>query len=80
MILLDDSIMAKKLRAMSYDGRERDQPWEDQMISTAGYHYYMTPETAMLGLERLPNAIKTQPKRWNWQNYPYLPGMPVFKK
>lgn len=79
MILLDDLILAKKIRKMSYDGRDLDQPWTSQMIDEIGFHYYMAPETAMLGLERLDQATNSDPKRWDWQNYPYLPAMPVFK-
>jgi hypothetical protein len=27
-------------------------PWRDQDIESYGYHYYMTPETAQLGLDK----------------------------
>ena len=37
-------------------------PWRKQNISRSGYHYYMTPETAELGLKKLPEAIKKKPK------------------
>ena len=50
---------------MSYDGRVPDIPWRSQDISTFGYHYYMTPETAQLGLDKLPLAIETEPREWN---------------
>jgi dTDP-4-amino-4,6-dideoxygalactose transaminase len=79
MILLDDHNMFTKLQSMSYDGRNRQQPWREQMVSEIGFHYYMSPETAELGLSRLENAIKSDPVRANWQDYPYLPNMPVFK-
>lgn len=81
MILLDDAALAKKLKIMSYDGRDMSLPWAEQKIETVGYHYYMPPETASLGIERLPTAIATssESKLWNWKDYPYLPDMPVFK-
>ena len=63
VILTDDKIAATTLKKMSYDGRLRDKPWRDQDIDVIGYHYYMTPETAQLGLEKLPEAINTEPKK-----------------
>ena len=40
----------------------------------------MTPETASIGLQRLPTSVSTEPQLWSYQNYPYLPDMPVFDK
>jgi len=68
----------EQLKAMAYDGRTDDKPWADQDINSIGYHYYMTPETAMLGLEKLPH-VKSD-KVWSWQDYPYLPKMSVFNE
>ena len=79
MILTDDEEAKDELKKMSYDGREPDTPWRDQNISTIGYHYYMTPETASLGLEKLPEAIKTKPKDWKLEEWPDLSNMDVFK-
>lgn len=67
------------LKRMSYDGRLPDIPWADQNISTMGYHYYMTPETAKAGLEKLPEAIKTKPKKWTINDWPDLRKMEIFK-
>ena len=39
-------------------------PWRAQDIDTMGYHYYMTPETAQSGLDKLDGAIKTIPRQW----------------
>ena len=66
------------LKKMSYDGRSPNQPWMEQNIDTIGYHYYMTPETALFGLEKLSDAIKSVPKYWNYLNYPNLKMMEVF--
>ena len=38
---------------MVYDGRQPNVPWRNQNVDTVGYHYYMTPETAQLGLDKL---------------------------
>ncbi len=79
MILLDDKIAAQELKKMSYDGREPGIPWREQNIQTMGYHYYMTPETAQLGLDKLDAAIATPPRIWTWEDYPDLTQMDVFK-
>lgn len=80
IILTDNLEAANQLKKMSYDGREHNIPWRDQDISTVGYHYYMTPETAKLGLEKLPTAIETKPLQWNIQDWPDLTKMKIFRK
>lgn len=77
-ILVDTKEAYTDLKKMSYDGRNFDQPWAEQNISSLGYHYYMTPEIAQLGLDKLENAIQTQPRKWDYNDYPYLPNMKVF--
>jgi dTDP-4-amino-4,6-dideoxygalactose transaminase len=80
LILTDNKDAATQLKKMSYDGRLPNIPWRDQNIETIGYHYYMTPETARLGLEKLDNAINTQPKKWSVTDWPDLTEMDIFKK
>jgi dTDP-4-amino-4,6-dideoxygalactose transaminase len=80
ILLLDDADAASEIKKMSYDGRLPVIPWREQNISTVGYHYYMTPETAKLGLDKLPSAIKTQPRQWVVSDWPDLTEMEVFKK
>ena len=79
MILLDDATAAAELKKMSYDGRLPDVPWREQNIDTIGYHYYMTPETANLGLKKLPDAIRTPPRKWSVSDWPDLTKMEIFK-
>jgi len=79
MILTDDKEAKNELKKMSYDGREPDSPWRDQNISTMGYHYYMTPETAQNGLDKLPKAIETEPKEWVVEDWPDLRDMELYK-
>jgi dTDP-4-amino-4,6-dideoxygalactose transaminase len=67
------------LKKMSYDGRVPSAPWAEQNIDILGYHYYMTPETAQLGLDKLPVAKTTRPKIWTNSDYPDLSKMTVFK-
>jgi len=79
MVLLDDKESHDALIHMSYDGRDRDTPWRDQNIKTYGYHYYMTPETALLGIERLEDAINRKPKQWVISDWPDISLMEVFR-
>lgn len=79
VILTDSKDAALKLKKMSYDGRVPDVPWTKQNIDTIGYHYYMTPETAALGLKKLPEAIKIKPKQWVVEDWPDLTKMEIFK-
>lgn len=79
MILTDDKNAALDLKKMSYDGRIPNIPWREQNIKSIGYHYYMTPETAEKGLVKLPEAIKTPPKKWVLDDWPDLTKMDIFK-
>lgn len=78
MILCDNKKDAIELKKMSYDGRLPDIPWRNQDIKTIGYHYYMTPETAQNGLDKLDEAIVTHPKKWSINDWPDLSKMKVF--
>ena len=79
MILLDDEDSAKQLSKMVYDGRTPNVPWRDQNIDTIGYHYYMTPETAQMGVKKFQDAIHTEPKKWVLEDWPDLTQMEIFK-
>jgi hypothetical protein len=79
MILTDNIKACTALKKMSYDGRLPDIPWREQNIDSMGYHYYMTPETAKLGLEKLPEAIERKPKKWTLEEWPDLTQMEIFK-
>ena len=78
MILTDNLQAAEQLKKMSYDGRRPDVPWREQNVDMIGYHYYMTPETAALGLEKFPAAIETLPKLWVITDWPDLTKMEIF--
>ena len=80
ILLTDNKEAAIELKKMSYDGRHPDLPWRDQDIDTIGYHYYMTPETAQLGLDKLPLAITNTPRQWVVTDWPDLTQMKIFKK
>jgi hypothetical protein len=79
VILCDNEEAAIELKKMSYDGRLPSIPWRNQDIETVGYHYYMTPETAQLGIDLLPKAIVTEPVKWVLNDWPDLTKLTVFK-
>ena len=79
MILTDNLDAYNALIKMSYDGRARNIPWREQNISTMGYHYYMTPESAQTGLKIFKKKYKTLPKIWTYRDYPDLSKLNFFK-
>ena len=79
VILCDNEEAAIQLKKMSYDGRLPSIPWRQQDIEIVGYHYYMTPETAQLGIDLLPKAIETEPPEWACDDWPDLTKLTVFK-
>jgi len=80
MILTNNKEAAIQLKKMSYDGRLPGIPWREQNIDTMGYHYYMTPETAKLGLEKFEDAVNREPRIWSYKDYPDVSKMDVFNK
>jgi dTDP-4-amino-4,6-dideoxygalactose transaminase len=79
IILMDNEVDYISLKKMSYDGRLPNIPWRDQDIDTVGFHYYMTPETAQFGLDKLQTAIDTPPRQWVVTDWPDLTNMKIFK-
>lgn len=79
IILTGNKYAATELKKMSYDGRLPNIPWREQNISSVGYHYYMTPEIAQLGLSKLYDAINTPPRQWKLEDWPDLTQMNIFK-
>ena len=66
------------LKKLSYDGRLPNIPWREQNIDSFGLHYYMTPETAQLGIDKLENAKSSIPKKWEVTDWPDLTLLKVF--
>lgn len=79
MILTDRDSDYAKLKKMSYDGRVPDILWAEQNIDMLGYHYYMTPETAQLGIQRFSEVKDIVPKKWSALDYPDISKMKVFQ-
>lgn len=80
IILTDCKETSEFLKKMSYDGRDPNILWRDQNIDMVGYHYYMTPEIAKLGLDKLDKAIERNPIKWSINDWPDLTKMDIFKK
>ena len=78
MILLDNKKERDILEQMSYDGRKRSIPWANQNIDVMGYHYYMTPETAVQGIDKFYKIKYNKPKIWDNKSYPDLSKMRIF--
>lgn len=79
MILCNNEEDYLELKKLSYDGRLPNIPWADQNINSIGYHYYMTPETAEMGLKKFQDAVNTESRDWSWKDYPDLRCMDIFK-
>ena len=79
MILCDNKEEAKMLKRMAYDGRDPIIPWRNQNVSVQGYHYYLQPELAEKGLQKLQSAIDTPPRRWRIEDWPNISEMDIFK-
>lgn len=78
MILTDDIDAYKKLSKMRYDGRDITLPWQEQDIDTLGYHYYMTPETAIRGIDEFYRVKQIPARQWTDQDYIDISTMKVF--
>ena len=81
MILLDDLEASRTLCRMVYDGRIPNVPWKEQYmdIQTIGYHYYMTPETAQLGIKKFNDSLYKEPRKWTIEDWPDLSRMEIFR-
>jgi dTDP-4-amino-4,6-dideoxygalactose transaminase len=53
MILTDDLDFYEWAQRATHDGRDMQVPYEQDTITFAGWHYFMTPETAQMGLAKL---------------------------
>ena len=81
IILLDNEEDASLLRKMAYDGRARsDVAWWIQEIDVIGYHYYLSPSKAELGLKNFEAVKDAQVKEKNWDYYRRIDNYPIFKK
>lgn len=78
-VLLDDKHLDERLRKMRYDGRDLSMPHHEDKVTTIGYHYYMTPEDAALGIMLFDKVFDKVAKIWTDKDYQPLSQHPVFK-
>lgn len=78
-ILTDDKSFVDWARPMIYDGRNRNISYKDDQLSCIGYHMYMTPEDAAIGIVQLDDLPEWNPDTGSDQTYPDLSLQPIFK-
>tara|TARA_B100000287_G_C20642066_1_gene783838 strand:- start:1184 stop:1756 length:573 start_codon:yes stop_codon:yes gene_type:complete len=69
MILTDDKDFVDWCRPMIYDGRDKRKMSKDDRPIHIGYHFYMTPETAELGLKNFKNVKLDNPDHADYRDY-----------
>ena len=77
-ILHNDPEADKWCRKARFDGRTEGVAPKDDTFSMLGYHCYMNPSTARLGLELLTKLPKNNPPLPN-DDYPDLSLAPIFR-
>ena len=53
MVLTDNQDAYEWLKMARYDGRHLDRKYDEDNFEMLGYHMYLTPEQACIGLEKL---------------------------
>lgn len=72
MILTDDDDAVEWLRRARYDGRTPNAKYNNDVITTLGWHYYMTPEDAARGILLMDAIPGSYPDSADSQYYPDL--------
>jgi dTDP-4-amino-4,6-dideoxygalactose transaminase len=78
VILTDDELFDKWCRPMIYDGRHKYVMHDEDEYECIGYHMYMTPEDAAVGLSKLENIADTNPDTGSNLTYKDLSKQTVF--
>jgi len=72
-ILTDSLEIYKKLKLLSYDGRDLLLPYSDtNHVSQIGWHMYMTPEDAARGILLMDMLPERNDDTMTWNHYPDL--------
>lgn len=80
MILTDDKNFYQWSQRAVHDGRDMSVPYEQDTITFAGWHYFMTPETAELGLARLQVLPDDNPDCAGSYTYPDISYVKDFNR
>jgi hypothetical protein len=78
VILTNNAEFVKWARPMIYDGRHKEVMHEDDTYECIGYHMYMTPEEAAIGILKLENIPDYNPDTGNNLTYKDLTKQSVF--
>jgi dTDP-4-amino-4,6-dideoxygalactose transaminase len=78
VILTDDAEFVKWARPMIFDGRHKEVLHIDDTYECIGYHMYMTPEDAIVGLSKLSMLPAFNPDTGSSSDYKNLKEQPVF--
>lgn len=70
MILTDDEKFYDWAQRATHDGRDMSVPYKDDKITMLGYHMFMTPETAEMGLNGLEVLPEHNADIAKWSDYP----------
>lgn len=77
-ILLNDAHAYQLLKKMRYDGRDLTKPHHEDKVTMLGYHYYMTPEDAALGILLFDKVHDQTARVWSYRDYQPLDQHPIF--
>lgn len=78
MILTDDGDLHDWAQKAVHDGRDMGVPYEQDSIGMLGYHMFMTPETAEMGLAKMATIPDWNPDKAGSHTYPdisYVKGL-----
>lgn len=78
VILSDDKNFVDWCRPMIYDGRHKEVMYKDDQLACIGYHMYMTPEDAAIGIMKLDELPDYNPDTGSDQAYTDLSKQKIF--
>jgi dTDP-4-amino-4,6-dideoxygalactose transaminase len=79
VILTDNDAFVKWARPMIYDGRHKETMYAVDELACIGYHMYMTPEEAAVGILKLDELPEDNPDTGSNLAYKDLSQQPAFK-
>lgn len=79
VILTDDKDFVDWCRPMIYDGRHKEVLYKNDQLACIGYHMYMTPEDAAIGILKLDELSDYNPDTGSDEIYSDLSQQQIFK-
>jgi len=79
VILTDDKNFVDWCRPMIYDGRHKEVLYKNDQLACIGYHMYMTPEDAAIGILKLDELPDYNPDTGSNETYSDLSQQQIFK-